>query len=51
MKRLQILFSLNSLAVVLVSIERFSFTTHILLQPYHFLRLHEVIQITVVLAT
>ncbi len=52
MKRLHILFSLNSLAVVLVSIERFSFTTHVLLQPYQFLRLHEAIQITVlILAT
>jgi uncharacterized membrane protein len=52
MKRLHILFSLNSLAVVLVSIERFSFTTHVLLQPYQFLRLHEAIQIVVlILAT
>ncbi|MBV9229417.1 MAG: hypothetical protein JOZ18_08895 [Chloroflexi bacterium] len=52
MKRLHILFSLSSLAVVLVSIERFSFTTHILLQPYSFLRLHEAIQIVVlILAT
>lgn len=52
MKRLHVLFSLNSLAVVLISIERFSFTTHVLLQPYQFLRLHEAIQITVlILAT
>lgn len=52
MKRLHILFSLNSLAIALVSIERFSFTTHILLQPYSFLRLHEAIQIAVlILAT
>jgi len=52
MKRLHILFSLNSLVVVLVSIERFSFTTHILLQPYQFLRLHEALQIVVlILAT
>ncbi len=52
MKRLHFLFSLNSLVVVLVSIERFSFTTHILLQPYQFLRLHEAVQITVlILAT
>lgn len=52
MKRLHILFSLNSLVVVLVSIERFSFTTHVLLQPYQFLRLHEAIQIVVlILAT
>lgn len=52
MRRLHLLFSLNSLVVVLVSIERFSFTTHVLLQPYQFLRLHEVIQIAVlILAT
>src|SRR5438067_7579733 len=52
MKRLHILFSLNSLAVVLVSIERFSFTTRVLLQPYQFLRLHEALQIGVlILAT
>ncbi|GAC1471361.1 MAG: hypothetical protein PVSMB5_19920 [Ktedonobacteraceae bacterium] len=49
MKRLHILFSLNSLAVVLISVERFSFTTRVLLQPYQFLRLHEAIQITVLL--
>ncbi|GAC1586589.1 MAG: hypothetical protein NVS4B1_29740 [Ktedonobacteraceae bacterium] len=52
MRRFHILFSLNSLVVVLVSIERLSFTTHILLQPYQFLRLHEAVQITVlILAT
>ncbi|GAC1401940.1 MAG: hypothetical protein NVSMB49_17230 [Ktedonobacteraceae bacterium] len=52
MKRLHILFSLNSLVVVLVSIERISFTTHVLLQPYQFLRLHEAIQIVLlILAT
>ena len=45
MKRLHVLFSLNSLAVVLVSIERFSFTTRVLLQPYQFLRLHEAVQL------
>jgi hypothetical protein len=52
MKRLHILFSFNSLVVVLVSLERFSFTTHVLLQPYQFLRLHEAVQILVlILAT
>jgi len=52
MKRLHILFSLTSLSVVLVTIERFSFTTKVLLQPYSFLRLHEIIQILVlILAT
>ena len=49
MKRLHILFTLTSLSVVLVTIERFSFTTEILLQPYNFLRLHEVIQILVII--
>jgi hypothetical protein len=52
MKRLHILFSLTSLVVLLVTIERFSITTRILLQPYNFLRLHELVQITVlILAT
>ena len=52
MRRLHILFSLNALVVVLVSIERLSFTTHVLLQPYQFLRLHEAIQIVLlILAT
>ncbi len=52
MKRLHILFSLTSLVVLLVTIERFSITTRILLQPYNFLRLHELVQITIlILAT
>jgi hypothetical protein len=52
MKRLHVLFSLTSLVVLLVTIERFSITTRILLQPYNFLRLHEVVQITIlILAT
>src|SRR5262249_36629037 len=52
MKRLHILFSLTSLSVVLVTLERFSFTTRILLQPYSFLKLHEAIQMLVlILAT
>ncbi len=52
MKRLHILFSLTSLVVLLVTIERFSITTIILLQPYNFLRLHEVVQISIlILAT
>lgn len=46
MKPLNILFTLTSLNVLLVTIERFSFTDQILLPPYHFLRLHEVLQIT-----
>src|SRR5258706_15442346 len=46
MKRLHLLLSLSSLNVILVTIERFSPTTKILLQPYGFLRLHEVVQMT-----
>jgi hypothetical protein len=49
MKRLNVLFSLSSLSVVLVTIERFSFTTRVLLQPHNFLRLHEAIQITAII--
>lgn len=44
MNRLNLLFSLSSLSVILVTIERFSPTTKILLQPYNFLRLHELVQ-------
>ncbi|MBE3560928.1 MAG: hypothetical protein IMW89_17160 [Ktedonobacteraceae bacterium] len=52
MKRLHVLFTLNSLALIFVSVERFSVTTRILLQPFDFLRLHEAVQITVlILAT
>ena len=46
---LNVLFSLTSLSVVLVTVERFSFTRDILLPPHHFLRLHEVVQMTVVI--
>lgn len=46
MSRLNLIFSLSSLSVLLVTIERFSFTGKVLLQPFNFLRLHEVIQIT-----
>lgn len=49
MKRLNWLFTLTSLDVVLVSIERFSFTGKILLQPYSFLRLHELVQMSVLI--
>ena len=44
MHKLNLLFSLSSLSVILVTIERFSFTTKILLQPYSFMRLHEIVQ-------
>jgi hypothetical protein len=46
MNRLNVLLTLSSLDVLLITIERFSFTTQVLLQPYSFLRLHEVLQIT-----
>lgn len=46
MNRLNLLFSLSSLSVILVTIERFSFTTKVLLQPYSFLRLHELVQMS-----
>ena len=44
MHKLNILFTLSSLSVILVTIERFSITTKILLQPYNFFRFHEVFQ-------
>ena len=49
MNRLNWLFTLSTLNVFLVTIERFSFTTKILLPPYNFLRLHEVLQMTVII--
>jgi len=49
MRRLHLLFTLMSLSVLLVTLERFSFTTKIVLQPYSFLRLHEVIQMAVII--
>lgn len=49
MKKLHILFTLTSIEVLLVIIERLSFTGKILLQPYNFLRLHEVIQMSVLI--
>src|SRR5579871_4522602 len=44
MNRLNGAFSVTSVLVLLVTIERFSFTTTILLQPSSFIRLHELIQ-------
>lgn len=49
MHALNVLFSLTSLSVLLVTIERFSFTTKILLQPYSFMRLHELVQMSVLI--
>ena len=44
MKRLNVLLTLSSLNLILISVERFSPTTRVLLQPDSFLRLHEVVQ-------
>jgi len=44
MNRLNSAFTVTSLLVLLVTIERFSFTTTILLSPYSFIRLHELVQ-------
>ncbi len=49
MKNLHIFLILSSLNVLLVTMERFSFTTKIVLQPYDFLRLHEGIQMTIII--
>lgn len=46
MNRLNWIFTLSSISVLLVTIERFSFTGKVLLQPFNFLRLHELVQIT-----
>ena len=52
MSRINFLLTLSSLNVLLVTIERFSFTTQVFLQPFNFLRLHEVFQmLTIILAT
>lgn len=47
--KVNLLLTLSSLSVILVTIERFSFTTRILLQPYSFLRLHELFQMAVLI--
>ena len=49
MKKLNFLLTIASFNVLLVTIERFSPTTKITLQPYSFLHLHEVFQITVLI--
>ncbi len=49
MKRLNLYLSLLSANVLLVTVERFSFTTKVFLQPYDFLRLHELFQMTVII--
>lgn len=49
MKKINILLTLLSLNAVLIIIERLSPTTKIILQPYNFLRLHELFQMTLVI--
>lgn len=44
MHKLNWIFTFSSLSVLFVTIERYSFTTKILLQPYSFMRLHEIVQ-------
>ncbi len=49
MTRINVLLTLLSLNAVLVIVERLSETTKIILQPYNFLRVHEVFQMTIVI--
>ncbi|MBV9582895.1 MAG: hypothetical protein JO057_30285 [Chloroflexi bacterium] len=44
MNRLNGAFTITSVLVLAVTIERFSFTTTIVLQPFSFIRLHELLQ-------
>lgn len=50
MKPVNRLLTLLSLTTVVITIERFSPTTRILLQPYNFLHLHEVVQMGIITA-
>ena len=49
MKKVNWILTLLSLNGLLVTVERFSFTTKVFLQPYNFLRLHELFQMTVII--
>lgn len=44
MRLLNLLLTLASVNVLIITVERFSFTTGILLEPYKFIRLHELLQ-------
>src|SRR3990167_1622016 len=44
MSRVNFLLTLTSLTAIVIIIERLSPTTRIILQPYSFLRIHEVVQ-------
>lgn len=50
MKPVNRLITLLSLTAVIITIERFSGTTKVLLQPYQFLRLHELVQMGLITA-
>jgi hypothetical protein len=50
MKPVNRLLTLLSLTTVVISIERFSPTTRVLLQPYNFLHLHEAVQMGLITA-
>ncbi len=50
MKTMNRLITLISLTTVVITIERFSPTTRIVVPPYGFLRLHEVVQMGVITA-
>jgi hypothetical protein len=49
MNNLNKILTWSSISVLLVSIERYSFTDKILLQPYNFLRLHEIVQMVILI--
>lgn len=49
MNRINKILTLSSFSVLLVTAERFSFTEKIVLQPYSFFRLHEVIQMLAII--
>lgn len=44
MRPLNLLFTIASINVLVITLERFSFTTGVLLEPYKFIRLHELLQ-------
>jgi hypothetical protein len=51
MKRLNWLLTFVSFIVLIVTVERFSFTTRLVLPPSSFLRLHEVLQMALIILT
>lgn len=49
MNKINKILTWSTVAVLVVTIERFSFTTKVLLQPYGFIRLHEVVQMCLII--